>query len=524
MNFLAARLAGTRGWRRALFTLLLGAVATLALPPISFTPALLVAFTGFVWILDGSGRAWRAALDGWWFGFGFLVTGLYWIAYALLTDASQFAWLIPFAVAGVPALLAFFTAAAALLAYLLWRPGAGRVVVLAVAWTAAEWLRGHLFTGFPWNLVGYTWTWSDAMLQTTSVLGIYGLSFLTVLVAAAPAAFSAVGGRANPRGWPLPAFAVTLVAAGFVYGFLRLAGADGATVADVTVRIVQANIAQSFKWEPDQLRANVERHLALTRSPGIENARVVVWPETAMPYDIERDGALRSALGGLVAPDALLVTGVPRYQLDATGRFLERIWNSIAILDSAGAIVGTYDKAHLVPFGEYVPLRALLDRVGLQAINGFIDHTPGPGLQTLALPGLPPVSPLICYEVIFPAAVTAAARPAWLLNVTNDGWYGGSAGPYQHFAMARVRAVEEGLPLVRAANTGISGVVDGYGRVRASLGLLEHGIVDAPLPVALAPTFYARFGDLPVLVLLSVLGALFAFTAIASSRTKSGDR
>lgn len=524
MNALAARLAAVRGWRRAVLAFVLGVVATAAMPPVSFTPALLIAFPGLVWLLDGSGRAWRAALDGWWFGFGFFVAGLYWIAYALLTDATQFAWLIPFAVAGVPALLALFTAAAALLAYLLWQPGATRVLVLAVAWSAAEWVRGHAFTGFPWNLAGYTWTWSEAMLQVTSVLGIYGLSFLTVLVAAAPAALKSSGGRANARGWPLAALASVLLAAGFVFGFLRLASADGSTVADVTVRIVQANIAQTFKWEPDQLRSNVERHLELTRRPGIESVRVVVWPETALPYDVERDAALRGALGGLIAPGAVLATGVPRYELDASGRSLARIWNSIALIDSTGAIAGFYDKAHLVPFGEYVPFRPLLSAVGVQAVTGFLDHTAGPGPRTLTVPGLPALSPLICYEVIFPGAVTASDRPAWLLNVTNDGWYGRSAGPYQHFAMARVRAVEEGLPLARAANTGISAMVDSYGRVRASLGLLEQGIIDAPLPKALSPTFYARWRDLPLLTALLLLGAVLVVAAIANRKAKSGDR
>jgi apolipoprotein N-acyltransferase len=524
MNGVAAYLAGARVWRRAACAFLLGALATVAMPPLSFTPALLVAFPGLVWLLDGSGRAWRAAFDGWWFGFGFFVAGLYWVAYALLTDASQFAWLIPFAVIGLPALLALFTALAASLAHFLWQPGAMRVLALAVAWSAAEWLRGHALTGFPWNLVGYTWTWSDAMVQATSVLGIYGLSFLTVLVAASPAALATATARANARGWPMPAFAAVLVAAGFVFGFLRLAAADNGVVAGVEVRIVQANVAQSFKWDADQLPANVERHLALTRGPGIERMRVVVWPETAMPYDLERDAALRSALGGLVGPGALLVTGVPRFELDAEGRFLARIWNSVAVLDASGAMVGAYDKAHLVPFGEYVPLRSVLASLGVRAVTGFIDHTPGPGQRTLALPGVPPVSPLVCYEVIFPAAVTSDSRPGWLLNVTNDAWYGDSAGPHQHFAMARVRAAEEGLPLVRAANTGISGVIDSYGRVRASLGLIETGVVDAPLPIALPATIYARTDDLPLLVALALLAALLGAAAVAHRRTTTADR
>lgn len=524
MSTLAARLAGACGWRRTLLLLVLGALATLAMPPVSFTPALLLAFPGLVCLLDGSARGWRALLDGWLFGFGFFVTGLYWVSNALLTDAEQFAWLVPFAVAGLPALLALFTGAAALLFHWLRTTGPSRVLTLAVVWTIGEWARGHAFTGFPWNLVGTTWDWSDAMLQANSLIGVYGLSLLTVLVAAAPAALASAGGREGAHGWLMPSLAAVLVAAGFVFGFLRLAAADNGTVAGAEVRIVQANIAQQMKWEPDQLRANVERHLTLTRRPGIEARRIVVWPETALPYDIERDAALRSALGGLIAPGALLATGVPRAELDATGQYLSRVWNSVAVLDSAGVIVGTYDKAHLVPFGEYVPLRPLLASLGLRAVTGFLDHSAGPGPRTLALPGVPPVSPLICYEAIFPAAVAAEPRPGWLLNVTNDGWYGASAGPYQHFASARIRAVEEGLPLVRAANTGISGVIDSYGRVRASLGLLEEGVVDSALPVALPPTLYARLGDLPLLIVLGLYGAVLIVVAVVSRKSVATDR
>ena len=544
MTGLAARLAGASGWRRVAVLFLLGAVGAAAMPPLSLTPALLVAFTGFVWILDGSSRPIRAAIDGWWFGFGFLVPGLYWIAYALMTDVAQFWWLLPLAVLGLPALLALFPALAGAAAYFLWLPGAARVVSLAVAWTLAEWLRGHVFTGFPWNLVGYTWTWSDEALQTASLIGVYGLSFFTVLLAATFAAFSdapaarpshaMARGRdlrdgpshslrppAGPGRWWLAGFGTVCVAGGILFGVMRLAGADGRAVDGVELRVVQANIAQAFKWQPEEMRANLERHLVLTRSPGIERMRVVIWSETAMPYALDDSPELRAALGGLLSPGALLVTGVPRVEMDASGRFLSGIWNSVAVLDSAGTLVGGYDKAHLVPFGEYVPLRPILAALGLgKVVPGVLDYSPGPGLLTLELPGLPSISPLVCYEVIFPGAVALdEPRPGWLLNLTNDAWYGHSAGPYQHFAMARVRAVEEGLPLVRAANTGISGVIDAYGRVRARLGLQETGALDAFLPVALPPTFYARWGDSPLVVFLSI-AAVFNLAAAAASRSR----
>lgn len=545
MNSLAASLAGAHAWRRCLLLFALGAIATLAMPPVSFTPALLIAFTGFAWALDGSGRLWRAAWDGWWFGFGFFVTGLYWVANALLTDVAQFAWLLPLAVVALPALLALFTAAAALLAHLLWYPGPWRVLSLAVAWTAAEGLRGHLFTGFPWNLVGYTWTWSDAALQSASIIGVHGLSLATVFIMATPAALLVArpraqfdgkarqaGGTGEARtssdatGWrdrraepaggraAVLSLALVLLAGDFAYGIVRLGDATDAMQDGISLRLVQANIAQEFKWEPEQLRANLERHLTLTRTRGIETASAVIWAETALPYAIDGNRDLRRALGALLPPGALLITGLPRIETDSTGQLIARMWNSVAMLDATGTVVGTYDKAHLVPFGEYVPLRPVLAALGMEkVVPGILDYSAGPGPRTIVLPGLPDVSPLVCYEVIFPGAVTAAERPAWLLNLTNDGWYGRSAGPYQHFAMARVRAVEEGLPLVRAANTGISGVVDSYGRVRAELGLLEEGVLDSGLPVPLEPTIYARLKDWPLLGLLVLLGLGLAVAA-----------
>lgn len=526
MSALASRLAATRGWRRAALLFLFGALAAAAMPPVNFTPALLVSFPVFVWVLDGSGKARRAALDGWLFGFGFLVAGLYWVANALLTDIAAFFWLLPLAVLGLPALLAVFPAVAGVLAHWMWRPGAWRVVALAVAWSAAEWMRGHLFTGFPWNLVGYTWSWSGAMMQGGALIGAYGVSFLTALVAASPAAVASVGReRAGAGRWLMPMIAAAVLAAGATFGTLRLADAPHEVVVGATVRIVQANVEQRFKWDPEQLRANVERHLALTRRPGIKQASIVVWPETAMPYSLDANPELGIALGGLVRPGALLATGVQRIAVDPAGQRITAAWNNLSVLDSAGTIVASYDKAHLVPFGEYVPLRSALGAIGLEkVVPGLLDFSAGPGLATLPLPGLPPVSPLICYEVIFPGAVTAADRPGWLLNVTNDAWYGKSAGPHQHFAIARWRAVEEGLPLVRAANTGISGVIDALGRPTATLELGREGVVDAPLPAAISPTVYAQWRDWPLLLVLVGLGVgLLASAAVERANRSAID-
>ena len=514
MMALAAALASAQGWRRAAAAALLGAAATAGLPPVNLTPLVVVAFTGLVWLLDGAGTWRRAGWTGWWFGFGYFTTGLYWIANALLIDPVRFGWLVPFAVFGLPAVLGLYTALAAIGARVLWTPGPGRVVALAVAWAGAEWLRGHWLTGFPWNLIGYTWSWSDAVLQSTSVIGIYGLGLATVFAAAAPAALvSAPAGEAAARlgagrgvRWVPAMAAAVLLAGAWTAGAMRLAGAETASVPGVSLRLVQANIPQLLKSEADRRREILERHLALTGEPGAASATHVIWPESAVPYFLDSNADVRAQIAAALPPGGLLITGAIRARLVETpgGVTVGDLWNSVQALDGTGAVVASYDKSHLVPFGEYIPFRPVLAALGLEKIApGSLDYSSGGGPRTLEIPGAPTVSALVCYEAIFPSAVVApGARPGWLVNVTNDAWYGRSAGPYQHFAMVRTRAVELGLPLVRVANTGISGVADAYGRVTARLGLGETGVIDAPLPVAIAATLYATFGDLIFLILL----------------------
>jgi apolipoprotein N-acyltransferase len=497
---LAAFLAAATGWRRRGLAALFGALATVAMPPAYGVPLLLLAVPGLLWLLDGVTSRRAAFALGWWFGFSHFVFGLYWISFALLVDIGRFWWLMPVAVAGLPAVLAVYLGLVTLAVWSLPVRGLARVVAFAVAWTVAEWLRGHLFTGFPWLLAGYTWVGVLPVLQAVAVTGIYGLSLLTILVAGLPAL----------SGWPEVSRqrARGALAAGLLLfvglaaaGGWRLAGAGHDTVPDVRLRLVQADIAQTTKWAPEVREANFQRHLALSvappQDPGAAPPTVVIWAETAIPFFLAQDPRHRYAAATVVPRGGLLLAGAPRAALlpDQSVQY----WNSLLVVDEAGRLLASYDKFHLVPFGEYVPGRNLLPSwLPIASIAaGGSDFSAGPGPQTLHLPGLPPVSPLICYEAIFPGAVVDAGdRPHWLLNLTNDGWYGLSAGPHQHFAIALTRAVEEGMPLVRVANTGISGVVDAYGRVTASLGLGRAGFVDAALPVALSgPTLYGRFGD-----------------------------
>ena len=509
-TMLAARVAAFAGWRRYGCAAALGVLAVAAMPPWHFIVVLPVAFAGLVWLIDGCGAGHRGAriafLVGWCFGLGHFAVGLYWVVNAPLVygfDTVAMLPLVPIISIGLPALLGLFPAVACLVAWWLagrlLAPGAAaRVLLLAACWTGFEWLRGNVLTGFPWLLAGYVWTGSDAMLQLTAHVGIYGLSLLTVAAAAMPAALA--GGPAaleSPRRrWLWLAAAAAALTLTWASGAWRLAQAGPsdalATAPDVMLRVVQPNIRQQDKWARARQVPNFMLHLRLTAAPGPETITHTVWPETATPFFLAERGDARRLMARAIARGGAVIAGAPRRS--SPGR-LVRLWNSLFVIDDTGAVAASYDKAHLVPFGEYVPLGRYLPLVKL--VQGQIDYAPGPGRRTLRVPGLPPFSPLICYEAIFPGAVLDRSdRPAWLLNITNDAWFGTSAGPYQHLAIARTRAVEEGMALVRAANTGISVVIDPYGRVMARLGIGERGVIDSALPSPLeGATLFGRFGD-----------------------------
>jgi apolipoprotein N-acyltransferase len=492
-----------RGPARLVLAALFGVVAVGALPPLYIVPLIVPAFVGLLWLLRGVAGRWGAFATGWAFGFGYFAAGLYWITHALLTDPEKFGWMAPFAVPALATGLAIFIGLAVLAAHMTrWR-GVALVLAFAIAWSGAEWLRGVALTGFPWNPVGSIWAFSHVTIQSTSAVGVYGLGFVTVLAASMPAL---LGWNETTRWRPIAA-AATVLALFLVAGAARLLGPDPGNVPNIRLRIVQANIAQTHKWRRTLRLAHLTRHLELTATAGADKITHVIWPETAAPFFLTIDAPARDAIAAVVPKGGLVITGAVR----RTARPPLRYWNSLHAIDDRGRLAGSYDKHHLVPFGEYVPLRRYLPIKKIA--GGDTEFSRGPGAITLALPGLPPVSPLICYEAIFPAAVVApnAPRPGWLLNITNDAWFGRSAGPHQHLAAARFRAVEEGLPLVRAANTGISAVFDAHGREIGRLGLGKTGVLDAPLPRSLATrTIFAATGNWALLVLLAI-SALLAY-------------
>ncbi len=517
------------GWRRALFAFLAGVLAALALAPLNFLPGAIAGFTLLTWLIDGAvaparrgvARLRPAAVVGWWFGFGYFLAGLWWIGSAFLVEPELFGWLMPVAVVALPAGLALFFALGVLIARMFWSDAPVRLFALAGGVTVAEWLRGHILTGFPWNLVGQSLGASEMTMQAASVVGVYGLTFLAVLVFSSPALLGAGARRGRPA---MLALALALLLADLGYGAVRLGGADDGVVEGVALRIVQPAIDQSRKWTPEGRAEALETYLALSDSRGgpedigLLGVTHLVWPETAVPFFLTESPNALAAIAEALPPGTLLLTGAPRAEGEGADR---RYFNSVYAIDGAGEIVAAYDKAHLVPFGEYVPLAPLLERIGLRtlvrSVGGF---SAGRGPVTLSLPGAPPFGVLVCYEIIFPgAAVDPARRPQWIVNVTNDGWFGMTSGPYQHLAEARMRAVEEGLPVVRAANTGISAIIDGYGRLVTTVPLGVEGVADGALPVALPPTIYARHGGK---ILAALLVLAFTVTLIFRARSRGG--
>jgi apolipoprotein N-acyltransferase len=515
LSRLADTLAGLTGWPRYALAVVLGALLAAAMPPVDLSPVVFISLPGLIWLDGGSERGWSSFGLGYAFGMGFFVAGLYWMTAALFVDIAQYWWALPFALLGVPALLSFFIAVPmGLLALATQRfglAGAARVCLFAVLWCAGEWARGHVLTGLPWNLVGYAWSGGFpgalSLLQVTAWTGIYGLSFITTLAAA----LLALLGAARP--WPRPVWSqsgpviaaalLLLVPAG--YGALRLSNAP-THLGDTVLRLVQPSIPQSLKWDQSAAEENFHRLLELSGTGGDHPPAAVIWPEGAATFYLERDAAHRQEAAAIAPRGGYLITGAIRADT-ATGE-RTRYYNSIEAIDGNGSIRATYDKSHLVPFGEYIPLRGLLPIGGF--IAGSTDLSAGPGPRTISLPGLPPFAAAICYEAIFPhAVVDESHRPDWILNVTNDAWYGRTSGPYQHFAIARTRAVEEGLPLVRVGNNGISGVIDPEGRVAAHTTLDAIGYADVTLPDPRPETLYARTGDwiFAVFLLLGLIPA-----------------
>jgi apolipoprotein N-acyltransferase len=488
--------------RRCLAALLTGAFSALGFAPFDIFPALLLAYAVLMLLLDGAfseARRFRVALlVGWSFGFGQYLAGLYWVSFAFTVDATAHAWQIPFVAVLLPGGLALFTALACASSIWLWPNGAARVFHFAAAYAIFEWLRGHVLTGFPWNLAAYTWGALPGVMQSASVIGAYGLTLLTLLLGASLAEFASHRSGA----WRLPAGLLLLFLLLWVGGEARLALVQAAPVAGVRLRLVQPNVPQAEKYPVIYRTRNWLRLVDLSTAPAVKGPTIIVWPEAAPPFLLTAVPEALDQIRSLTPDDRVLMTGTVRVQARADG--VVGYFNSFFIFSHGAQLIGVYDKSHLVPFGEYLPLPRLLHAIGLSKLiempDGFGE---GAGPRTLDIPDAPKVDPLICYEIIFPGAVVGNERPGWIVNVTDDSWFGPSTGPYQHLLMARMRAIEEGLPVARDANTGISAIIDPLGRIQERLALGRVGFIDGDLPRALPPTIYARLRDNGFLLLVA---------------------
>ncbi|MCO6389131.1 apolipoprotein N-acyltransferase [Aliihoeflea sp. 40Bstr573] len=520
MERLAGKIILLSGAGRALAALAAGALASLSQAPFDFPLAAFIAFPVLVWLLDGAvaaperrglRRLGPAFWVGWLFGFGYFLVGLWWTGNALLVEADLFAWALPLAIIGLPALLAFFYAFAAALAKVAWSDDIGRIAALAVAFALAEWLRSVLFTGFPWNAVGYAAMPVPVAMQSLVVLGAVGMNVLAVFVFSLPALLA---GRDHLKLGVM--LGIGLVALHLGYGAMRLSRAEATDGAEtVAIRVIQPSILQSQKWDMAERDRIFQAHLDLTTRPveqGDAAPDVIIWPETSVPFLFsDRPDAL-AALGAAINDDQRLLAGIVRARAGSEGG--ADYYNSIVVIDGSGEIVDAFDKVRLVPFGEYLPFQDFLSRFGLrqlaQNIGGFSAGTTRRPLDLgNGISGLP----FICYEVIFPGIAPRGSTDARLLvNVTNDAWFGDTPGPYQHFRQAQFRAVESGLPLVRAANNGISAAVDGYGRVIDGLALDAVGALDVKVPMtsadALVPPFRAGVAGWMILIVIGIAATM----------------
>ena len=476
-----------------------GVAMGLGMPPDGLPLLTAAALALLAWRLPGQSPRRAAALVWLSFTLWHLVTTA-WIGQSFSVVMPAFAPYTALPILG----LSIVTSAFAAVAVYLWRrfwPSANRgsgpaFLALAVALSLAEWALGHIATGLPWTTmslaVADTW-----LAQNVSSFGAYGLGF-TVLAATLTlmgAIHACVSVRKIiSREIAIAAFAVALMLTPWS---MLLKPPSIAAIAEAgdwpIVRLVQGNTPQREKWQIDNRAAIFARHMSLSTAPAERPLAAIVWPETATPFRTLESGAAMAALGAIAPAGGYVILGAPASLPSIDGK--RRSTNSLIAVDDSGAEVSRYDKSHLVPFGEYMPFEDYLPLDKMVAGRG--SFVPGPGIRTIKLPGLPAFSPLICYEVIFPGAVALKGvdRPAFLLNLTNDAWYGVSAGPHQHLAIARLRAIEEGLPLIRVANTGISAAFDGAGKELGRISLAEAGFLDIALPPPLPPTPYALYGD-----------------------------
>ena len=535
MTWLAETTMLSHGWRRFVLLLLAGAIAGLSVPPFFILPTLFVTMPIWVWALDGAERlrGWRRLFGpafsiGFAFGLGYFLVAFHWLGAAFFIDGGWVLAAMPFAIVSLSALIALFWGLASALAHLSWSHGWVRILTLAAWLTAAEFARGHLFTGFPFDLLGYSLTGTDEMMQLASVIGVYGLTFLAPLLAMTPA----LAWPADNRGWSqrlAPVFLALLVIAGQLgYGWNRLSGTVSTERQDMALRLVQPLVYEHADFGNVDPVALIDRLLMLSdmrmnpNDQGLDDITHLVWPESSLPFFLETYPEALARIARLLPEQTSLLAGVPRRPFtpgpqDTTAP----PHNSVVVIDTEGEVVASYDKSHLVPFGEYLPFAEFFAQLGIkQFVPGADGWSPGDVRRRLmTLPAAPAPLVLVCYEIIFSGDLGDTAGAQFLLNLTNDAWFDNSIGPAQHAHHARLRAVEEGMSLVRAANTGLSFATDPLGRVTAELAPGEMAVLDVRPHERLAGTVFQSVRHWPVLIAV-LAGVLAGFVASRRDRRR----
>lgn len=500
---------------RYLLAFMLGMLLTVGLPPLGIFPVIFIVFPVQMYLIQQAQNGKSAFLTGWAFGAGYFVIGLYWFAFGFraLYSNYQMHWLLPAALYGPSLYAALFYAVASLAAYQFRNSSVIYALAYSVLMFCGEYIRGHNPFNFPWNLIGSVWYYVLPVLQSLSLFGIYGLTFLTLLWATIPFLVFQCGNRK----------VISLIVATFVltisWGSLRLFQAGIATSRPgIAVQILQPNIARGEKSDDP-----IARHLALMRQHPVSSAPTTLslWPETV--FDIKENMPVPeyTRIAAALPKGGYAIVGVHRFvprkgasENNISHSFGSKtaIYNSLVVIDDKAKVLATYDKAALAPWGEYVPYENLIRETFLEKyLFGFTRLTAGPGPQTLRIDGLPSFSPMICYEIIFSGQIYPRNdRPDFILSLSDDVWTDGTVGPWQSFSFVRMRAIEEGLPVMRAANIGVSAVFDPYGRELMRVGMHKTGVLDATLPQLIAPTIFARYRDVPLLVVIMLL-SIFCF-------------
>jgi apolipoprotein N-acyltransferase len=505
--------------------LALGSISAAAFAPLYFFPFAFIAFSGLLVLTNRCQNKEHYLKQsfwiGWCFGFGQFVFGLYWISISLFVDIAKFFWLLPFALFLIPAVLAIYIGLVVTLVNFLARNLSTnkwqKILLLAIIWVLFEYFRSILFTGFPWNLLGYSLLFSLPLSQSAAIFGVYGLSLIAVIFYCSPTLFFTLRNHkikfySEPKYQPFLATLAVVIGLMWLGGFYRLHIFHPTIIPNATFRLVQPAIKQKEKWQQDYRYNAFLENVRLTHQVGFENVNYVVWSESAVPYVINplTSYGLLADIASATPKDGFVITGALRAEFKDDSKTPDKIWNTIFAIDSAGKVAESYDKNHLVPFGEYIPFSDLFPFIS-KITDGALNFSEGDGLKTIKLNSkMPSFSPLVCYEAIFPGNVFDKTNPPkFLLNLTNDAWFGNSSGPYQHFDMVRMRAIENAMPTIRVANNGISGLIDPLGEVIAAIPLNEKGVADVMLMENLDQTIYMQYGN-QIVVLMSAILLVFA--------------